>query len=132
MSDSITCPQCGRTSYHPEDVRQRYCGSCHQFHSDMERGSKLRTYKPGIHQCPHCGKLNDCAAHARGPGGSPAPGDITICAGCGIASEFHLHGFLLAVRPIDREKLSLAERIDIEALEAKWRRAVLDRTSFPT
>jgi ribosomal protein L37E len=33
--DSITCPQCGRTSYHPEDVRQKYCGACHQFHETM-------------------------------------------------------------------------------------------------
>ena len=35
MAESITCPKCGRTSYHPEDVRQRYCGACHRFHDDM-------------------------------------------------------------------------------------------------
>lgn len=28
---SITCPVCERTSYHPEDVRQGYCGNCHAF-----------------------------------------------------------------------------------------------------
>lgn len=28
---SYTCPACGRTSYHPEDVKQRYCGACHVF-----------------------------------------------------------------------------------------------------
>jgi ribosomal protein L37E len=32
---SITCHTCGRTSYHPEDVRQRYCGYCHVFHDDQ-------------------------------------------------------------------------------------------------
>jgi hypothetical protein len=32
----ITCPKCHLTSYHPEDVRQRYCGNCHQFHADMQ------------------------------------------------------------------------------------------------
>jgi hypothetical protein len=32
---TITCPKCGKTSYHPEDERQRYCGHCHQFHADM-------------------------------------------------------------------------------------------------
>lgn len=32
---SITCPQCKRTSYHPEDIRQRYCGACHAFHDEL-------------------------------------------------------------------------------------------------
>lgn len=26
---SITCPKCGRTSWHPDDVRMGYCGACH-------------------------------------------------------------------------------------------------------
>ena len=25
---SITCPECGRTSRHPDDVREGYCGDC--------------------------------------------------------------------------------------------------------
>jgi hypothetical protein len=29
---NITCHMCQRTSYHPEDVRHRYCGHCHVFH----------------------------------------------------------------------------------------------------
>lgn len=33
----ITCPQCGMTSYHPEDVRHKYCGNCHEFHEDMPK-----------------------------------------------------------------------------------------------
>jgi hypothetical protein len=33
---SITCPRCGRVSYHPTDIRQRYCGHCHEFHDQME------------------------------------------------------------------------------------------------
>lgn len=28
---SITCPRCRRTSWHPEDVRQGYCGACHAY-----------------------------------------------------------------------------------------------------
>jgi len=32
---SITCPNCGRTSYHPEDVRLRYCGHCHVYHNEF-------------------------------------------------------------------------------------------------
>jgi hypothetical protein len=29
---SITCLVCQKTSYHPTDVSERYCGYCHQFH----------------------------------------------------------------------------------------------------
>lgn len=32
---SITCPQCGRVSYNPNDIEQRYCGNCHQYHDQM-------------------------------------------------------------------------------------------------
>jgi hypothetical protein len=36
---SITCPHCHLTSYHPSDIRERYCGYCHRFHDDP----------PGVH-----------------------------------------------------------------------------------
>ncbi len=32
---SITCLRCNRTSRHPEDVRQHYCGCCHAHHDDI-------------------------------------------------------------------------------------------------
>jgi hypothetical protein len=28
---SFTCPRCGRTSHHPDDVREGYCGACHDW-----------------------------------------------------------------------------------------------------
>jgi hypothetical protein len=28
---SITCPNCGRTSWNPNDVREGYCGNCHDW-----------------------------------------------------------------------------------------------------
>lgn len=31
MLDSRTCSRCGMTSYNPIDIRERYCGNCHQF-----------------------------------------------------------------------------------------------------
>lgn len=31
MTASITCPRCASTSYNPEDVRQGYCGHCHDW-----------------------------------------------------------------------------------------------------
>lgn len=30
--ESITCFMCGWTSYSEADIRERYCGNCHQFH----------------------------------------------------------------------------------------------------
>lgn len=33
---SITCPRCGRTSYHPKDIEELYCGHCHMWHEDMK------------------------------------------------------------------------------------------------
>ena len=40
MSESITCPFCKRTSYHPMDVAQKYCGACHVFHGEVGRELK--------------------------------------------------------------------------------------------
>lgn len=28
---SFTCPRCRRTSYNPNDVREGYCGACHDW-----------------------------------------------------------------------------------------------------
>ncbi len=28
----IRCHTCGRVSYHPKDIAERYCGACHVFH----------------------------------------------------------------------------------------------------
>lgn len=29
-------PYCARTSFHPEDARQRYCGACKRFVDDVQ------------------------------------------------------------------------------------------------
>lgn len=29
--ESYTCPKCGRTSYNPNDIANKYCGYCHEF-----------------------------------------------------------------------------------------------------
>lgn len=36
---SITCPRCGRTSYHPGDIENSYCGYCHWPTSDRFLGA---------------------------------------------------------------------------------------------
>jgi len=28
---AFTCPRCGRTSHHPDDEREGYCGACHDW-----------------------------------------------------------------------------------------------------
>jgi hypothetical protein len=30
----FTCPRCGRTSHHPDDIREGYCGACHDWTRD--------------------------------------------------------------------------------------------------
>lgn len=32
---SICCPRCNRESFNPNDITQRYCGSCHDFHQAL-------------------------------------------------------------------------------------------------
>lgn len=34
VQPSITCPRCKLTSFNPNDVAQRYCGHCQQFHEE--------------------------------------------------------------------------------------------------
>ena len=33
---SITCGICGKTSYNPDDVKNRYCSNCHAFFEDKD------------------------------------------------------------------------------------------------
>ncbi len=32
---TITCKRCRKTSHHPEDVKNHYCGFCHVWHDDI-------------------------------------------------------------------------------------------------
>jgi len=32
---SITCPQCGRVSLYPMDIKERFCAACDQFHEEV-------------------------------------------------------------------------------------------------
>lgn len=31
QAETFTCPKCSRTSYNPNDARERYCGACNEF-----------------------------------------------------------------------------------------------------
>lgn len=37
---AITCHKCDRISYNKNDVENRYCGFCHVFHEDKEKGQQ--------------------------------------------------------------------------------------------
>jgi ribosomal protein S27AE len=32
------CPDCGKSSSHPDDIANGYCGNCHAFTGDRNRG----------------------------------------------------------------------------------------------
>lgn len=36
---SIVCPRCGLRSYHPRDIEEQYCVSCHDFHENMREAT---------------------------------------------------------------------------------------------
>jgi ribosomal protein L37E len=38
---SVTCPRCGRTSHHPDDVAEGYCGACHDWTSPRTNLSRM-------------------------------------------------------------------------------------------
>lgn len=37
---SITCPVCGKTSYHANDIEYGYCASCHAYTTDRAYADK--------------------------------------------------------------------------------------------
>jgi|SRR5262245_1165668 len=45
---AITCLICQRTSYHPKDVQQKYCGACHIFHDDIWPPARAWCIKHGL------------------------------------------------------------------------------------
>ncbi|WP_233854149.1 hypothetical protein [Paraburkholderia sp. HD33-4] len=46
----IRCRLCGRISWNPNDVEQRYCGACHVFHDDRAHAS-MRYAPQGAPTC---------------------------------------------------------------------------------
>jgi hypothetical protein len=36
LIESITCPRCGMTSYNANDIREGYCGNCHDWTGGKE------------------------------------------------------------------------------------------------
>lgn len=40
---SFTCPRCGMTSYNPNDIREGYCGNCHDWTRDQRHAGQPPT-----------------------------------------------------------------------------------------
>ena len=47
---SITCLDCGNTSWNPYDLSRRYCGVCREFHDDkeMKAGTRERSAENAV------------------------------------------------------------------------------------
>jgi hypothetical protein len=39
--ENITCLDCGFTSWNENDVRERYCGNCHEFHGIKQMAAEV-------------------------------------------------------------------------------------------
>jgi len=44
----ITCPSCCRTSYNQNDIREGYCGSCHDWTSPPDGGTVVIPATRGV------------------------------------------------------------------------------------
>jgi len=51
---SITCPDCGRTSYNPNDIEQGYCGYCHDWTSHPASVREAEGALPRKTPCASC------------------------------------------------------------------------------
>lgn len=52
---AYTCPRCGRTSRHPEDARQGYCGACRDWTGPGVPGEAASRFC----QCETCGNRTE-------------------------------------------------------------------------
>ena len=57
---SITCPECDATSYNPNDVREGYCGNCHQYTSHRVNGQR-----PHECRCRSCHRERKTTANTK-------------------------------------------------------------------
>jgi hypothetical protein len=102
---AILCHQCGRRSWHPMDVKHRYCGECKLYHD----GEPHKTVETPESACPKCGTKFNRATSATG-GHTPTAGDFTICLACAEILQFRDD---LSVEPIPD---AIIEAMESEAL----------------
>src|ERR1700690_4304978 len=112
---SITCLKCGKTSYNLNDVKEKYCGFCHEWHPDPDNPNPLPW-----HTCPVCGYRTDYASCVTDRSKErPEPGDISACLKCG---EVFIFTDTLDMRQADLNgllELSPAHRKMLGQLQSK-------------
>jgi hypothetical protein len=80
--ESFTCPRCGRTSYHPMDVANRYCGACHVFHPESpNRPESSVPISCAEWDCEGCGVHVVAVALRRPP-------EHMLCCQCAFLCEY--------------------------------------------
>lgn len=42
---TFTCPRCGAASVHPDDIREGYCGRCHDWTGNTGVAPSLRSLR---------------------------------------------------------------------------------------
>lgn len=84
---SFTCPDCGMTSHHPEDEKNRYCGACHSF--KPARVALLHLLAGGVTACGFTHWPPDhrwvSADEWRATTRRPLPEGLYLCPGCVLA-----------------------------------------------
>jgi hypothetical protein len=64
---TFTCPDCGRTSWNPNDAREGYCGACHAVTATQTAslsGSNSERQSVGLPgHCEPCSALGHVRAH---------------------------------------------------------------------
>lgn len=109
---SFTCPICGRTSWHPQDVEHGYCGACHAYTAEPLPLDELRPW-----HCPFCGYACDTASPARGHE-QPCTGSVSICLRCAEVAVFIVNAYGIRLRvPTDAEAAQLT--LDAGILRAR-------------
>jgi hypothetical protein len=76
---SVTCPRCGRTSHHPDDAREGFCGACRDWTSppaDVGRVTCYCRWRGCFAGCPCICHLWSGVERLRGSGqGNGVAGD---------------------------------------------------------
>ena len=66
MQPGIVCKLCKRTSFHPMDVEQKYCGNCHIFHEQFAQFMRNeRMFQEIVSLLEKCRRECPSTAHAQ-------------------------------------------------------------------
>lgn len=109
---AITCHVCGRTSYNIQDVRERYCGFCHQFHDVSEEKKTRIDIVTGRTKmiCPNCHTAHDAVT---GVGSTPdqcrEPNALIICYDCGQVNRMEVGALVKVSRKELRAMRAVAD-----------------------